>query len=296
MPNKTIARRIAGDSDDTARPYAPRERGGGIQSVERGFAIIEAIAPDRDGVSLTDLSRRVGLHNSTTFHLVRTLVALGYVRQVADSKRYRLGRRIFALAGNMLDEIELASIAKPLLEELSATTGEAAHFAVGSGYSAIMIARTAGAGAFQIAGHVGVVRPLHCTAIGKIILATMPAERIEDFLTRHELPRLTPNTICAAPRLRRENESIIASGVAYDDGEFNGEIRCLAVGVRDFTGQTLGALGISAPTWRVSFPEICAKADEVRRCAAKLSTEIGGAGERGEVAGALDVSRGRRAR
>jgi IclR family transcriptional regulator, KDG regulon repressor len=260
---------------DDIRPSPLRDRSG-VQSLERGFAIIEAVASHRDGVSLKDLSRDVGLHSSTTFHLVQTLVTLGYIQQLADTKRYRLGRRLFALAGNMLDEIELVSIAKPILEELSSSTGEASHFAIGSGYSAVMIARTAGSGVFQLASHVGVVRPLHCTAIGKIILAAMSAERIESFLASGAPPRLTANTICNLSRLRREIKTIAVNGVAYDDAEFNEELRCIAVPVRDFSGQTLGALGISAPTWRLSLAELSLKAEDVRRCAVKLSAEIGG--------------------
>ena len=78
-----------------------------MQSIGRAFAIIEEIARNRDGIGLADLSKRVGLHNSTTFHLVKTMVSLGYVRQMKDSKRYRIGRPLFALAASALDEIEM---------------------------------------------------------------------------------------------------------------------------------------------------------------------------------------------
>jgi len=70
---------------------------GGVQSIGRAFAILEEVARNRDGIGLADLSKRVGLHNSTTFHLVRTMVSLGYIRQIKDSKRYRIGRPLFAL-------------------------------------------------------------------------------------------------------------------------------------------------------------------------------------------------------
>src|SRR6187399_3117303 len=91
---------------------------------------MEEIARNRDGIGLADLSKRGGLHNSTTFHLVKTLVSLGYVRQMADSKRYRVGRPLFALAASALDEVEMVSLAMPILEDLSRETGESAHFSV----------------------------------------------------------------------------------------------------------------------------------------------------------------------
>src|SRR5262249_19417104 len=85
-------------------------RRGGERSLARGFMIMEEIAHKRDGIGLADLSKRVGLHNSTTFHLVRTMVSLGYVRQMKDSKRYRIGRPLFALAASALDEVEMVSL------------------------------------------------------------------------------------------------------------------------------------------------------------------------------------------
>src|SRR5450830_1604753 len=75
---------------------------GGVQSIARAFAIAEEVARNRDGIGLAELSKRVGLHNSTTFHLVKTMVQLGYVRQLKDSKRYRIGRPLFALAASAL--------------------------------------------------------------------------------------------------------------------------------------------------------------------------------------------------
>ena len=99
---------------------------------------MEEIARNRDGIGLAELSKRVGLHNSTTFHLVKTMVSLGYVRQMKDSKRYRIGRPLFALAASALDEVEMVSLATPVLEELSRETGESGHFAVRMGDAIVL--------------------------------------------------------------------------------------------------------------------------------------------------------------
>jgi IclR family transcriptional regulator, KDG regulon repressor len=85
---------------------------GGVQSLARAFSIMEEIARNRDGIGLAELSKRVGLHNSTTFHPVKTMVSLGCVRQMKDSKRYRIGRPLFALAASALDEVEMVSISR----------------------------------------------------------------------------------------------------------------------------------------------------------------------------------------
>ena len=165
---------------------AARARGG-VQSIGRGFAIMEEIARNRDGIGLAELSKRVGLHNSTTFHLVKTMVSLGYVRQLKDTKRYRIGRPLFALAASALDEVEMMSLAAPVLDDLARATGESAHFSVPMGDAVVVLARTSGPGAFQLTDRVGVVRPAHCTALGKIMLAALPPAQFDGYLQRAEL-------------------------------------------------------------------------------------------------------------
>lgn len=264
------------------RAAAPRGAGqprSGVQSLARAFAIMEEIARNRDGIGLADLSKRVGLHNSTTFHLVKTLVSLGYVRQMPDSKRYRIGRPLFALAASALDEVEMVSLATPILEDLSRETGESAHFSVRMDDAVVVVARTGGKGAFQLNDRAGAVRPAHCTALGKIMLAALPVDQFERYLTRADLKAFTPKSITAVEPLRREVAEVRRTGLAIDDGEFDGEVRCVAVPVRDFSGQAIGAIGVSGPVWRLSIEALQKRARAVRAAAHRLSAEFGFAGE-----------------
>lgn len=247
----------------------------GVQSLGRAFSILEEVARHRDGIGLADLSKRVGLHNSTTFHLAKTMVSLGYIRQERETKRYRIGRPLFALAASALDEIEMASVATPLLEGLSAQTGESSHFAVRMGDTVVVIARTSGPGAFQLTDRVGVVRPAHCTALGKVILASLRPDQLERFLERVELAPSTEKSITSIPVLLREIEEIRRTGIAFDDGEFNIEVRCVAVPVTDFTGKIVAALGISGPIWRLSNQALQGRAKIVQAAANRLSAEFG---------------------
>src|SRR4029077_16896527 len=134
-----------------------------------------------------ELSKLVGLHNSTTFHLAKTMVSLGYMRQERDSKRYRVGRPLFALAASALDEIEMGNLATPILEDLSRESGESGHFAVRMGDSVIVFARTRGVGDFHVTARAGVVPPAPCTALGKTILASLRPDQLKRFLERVEL-------------------------------------------------------------------------------------------------------------
>lgn len=269
--DRTTGAEIAGEEPSGE---GGRERGG-IQSLERAFAILEEVARNREGISLAELSRKVALHNSTTFHLVKTMVQLGYIEQIRDSKRYRIGRHLFTLAAGALDEIELVNLATPVLEKLTRDTGDCSHFAVRSGDNVVVLARTAGAGMFQMADHVGVVRPAHCTALGKVLLGAFSPDQLDRYLASHELRPFTPKTIIEPEALKREIEAVRRNGIGFDDGEFDGEARCVAVPVRDFTGQVAGAIGISGPIWRLSIQALQEKAQQVRDAAAALSRELG---------------------
>jgi DNA-binding IclR family transcriptional regulator len=256
-------------------PAEPARERGGIQSLERAFAILEEVARNREGINLADLSKSVGLHNSTTFHLVKTMAQLGYISQLRDSKRYRIGSKLFTLAAGALDESTLLALATPVLETLTAATGEAGHFAIRSGHEIIVIARTAGSGLLQLADRTGATRPAHATALGKVLLAALDDAQVKRFLSETDLRRYTPKTIVEREALLREVAEARRKGIAYDDGEFDAEVRCVAVPVHDFAGRVAGAVGISGAVWRLSLQSLQEKAKQVRDAAAALSAQLG---------------------
>jgi len=259
---------------EAAPAEAPKERGG-IQSLERAFAILEKVARCQEGINLADLSKAVGLHNSTTFHLVKTMVQLGYVSQARDSKRYRIGARLFTLAAGALEENALLGLVTPVLETLTRETGEAGHFAIRSGNDIVVIARTAGSGLLQMVDRTGAQRPAHATALGKVLLSALNDEQIRQFLGAVPPRRFTAKTIVERDALLREIEEVRRKGIAYDDGEFDAEIRCVAVPVRDFAGRLAGAVGISGPVWRLSLQSLQDKARQVREAAGRISAQLG---------------------
>lgn len=258
-----------------AVPAAPAKERGGIQSLERAFAILEEVARNREGINLAELSKAVGLHNSTTFHLAKTMVQLGYLAQVADSKRYRVGTGLFTLAAGALEENTLLAVVTPVLETLTRETGEAGHFAIRSGGDIVVIARTAGSGLLQMVDRAGAQRPAHATALGKVLLAALDDQGIRQFLGPEPLRRYTAKTIVDKDALLREIDEVRRKGIAYDDGEFDAEIRCAAVPAHDFAGRVTGAVGISGPVWRLSLQALQDRARQVRAAAGRISAQLG---------------------
>ncbi|QRF68703.1 IclR family transcriptional regulator [Ponticoccus alexandrii] len=273
MPETSVVPEDVADGSQNAE--SSRERGGGIQSIERAFSILTQISQQDDGINLADLSKAVGLHTSTTFHLVRTMVELGVVRQAKDTKRYHLGRMIFSLAASSSREVDLIATATPYLESLAQGSGEGSHFAMLSGDDVVIVARGAGTGAFQMVERAGGVRPAHCTGIGKVLLAGMDDARFEAWLGGTTLKALTAKSITDPEKLRLEIEQVRKTGVGYDDAEYDDEVRCVACPVRDFSGQVVGAVGVSGPIWRMTLQRMESITHSVRQTAVHLSKDLG---------------------
>jgi DNA-binding IclR family transcriptional regulator len=162
-----------------------------------------------------------------------------------------------------------------VLDDLSRETGESSHFAARMSDAVVVMARTPGPGAFQLTDRVGVVRPAYCTALGKVILAALRPDQLDRYIERVELKPLTGRTITDPARLRREIDDARRTGIAFDDGEFDKEVRCAAMPVRDFSGQVVGAIGISGPVWRLSVQALQGRAKNLERAARRLSQAFG---------------------
>ena len=248
---------------------------GRIQSLVRAFTILETIAGHPTGIGLSDLSGRVGLHNSTVYHLVKTMASMGYVAQAEDSRYFSIGGRFFHLAGSALNETRLLDIVNPYVRKLARETETTCQFAVRSGDRAAVLVKGEGGDVFHSAEQVGASRPSHCTSHGKIILSGVSKEELDEFLRTHKLEQMTPHTIVDPDQLRREIELIRVRGIAYDDTEFHPELRCVAAPVRDFAGRIVGSLGVAGPIWRLSLQALEAKAETVRKAADALSRDLG---------------------
>lgn len=245
-----------------------------VQSLERAFSILEAIAGSDQPLSLAELSRVTGLHTSTAFHLIKTLILLGYVRQ-EDTKRYRIGPRLFMQAAGASNEIGLVNLATPHLKRLADETGETAHLAVQADNGIAVIAKVEARSTVRSSERLGIVRPAHCTAIGKVLLADLPPDELDSYLRTETFKAFTPKTITDGAAIREEIRRVAASGIAYDDAEFSEELRCVAAPVRNYTRQTVASLGISGPVWRVTLQEMRRFGTRVAAVAADLSRDLG---------------------
>jgi IclR family acetate operon transcriptional repressor len=127
----------------------------------------------------------------------------------------------------------------------------------------------------QLSDRIGATRPAHATAIGKVLLSEMPADDLDLLLETLPLPPFTDKTITEPKALLREMDKVRRQGAAYDDCEFDADIRCVAVPVYDFAGRCAGAMGLSGPVWRLSAKRLEAALRALAPAAAELSVRLG---------------------
>jgi IclR family acetate operon transcriptional repressor len=245
------------------------ERGGGVQSLNRAFALLEHMAAAGGDVALSELATRSGLPLPTIHRIIRTLVGSGYVRQL-PSRRYALGPRLIGLgdaASRMLGEW-----ARPHLAQLVDEVGETANMAVLDGDAVVYVAQVPSRHSMRMFTEVGRRVPVHCTGVGKALLAQLPPERVRAMVTGAGMPAQTPHTITDPDRLARELDRIRHQGYAVDDAEQELGVRCVAVAVPG--GPSMTALSVSGPESRVTWAAVERIAPLLREAAQALAGRL----------------------
>ncbi len=220
-----------------------------IQSVERAFSILEAVATYPDGVGVSELARQVGLPKSTVARLLATLEGLAAVERLPDSDRVRLGRTVLSLALQVPYPRQLSALARPFLLELAEATGEAVSFCLPDGEQVFYADQVQSRHYVQVRDWTGERVPLHVVSAGKVFLAFWEADVVARYLER-PLVRYTAQTAAEPDDLRQQLEQIRQQGYCWAVGEFEEGLTGLAAPVRDRDGRVVAALNIFGPSFR----------------------------------------------
>ncbi|MEY7851032.1 IclR family transcriptional regulator [Natrarchaeobius sp. A-rgal3] len=219
-----------------------------IKSTKTTFRIVEAIR-ELDGAGVTELAEYLELPKSNVHNYLSTLEEEEYV--VTEGTTFHVGIRFLELGAYARSRRELYEIARPELDKIAEEEGELVNLLVEEHGRGTYIYRVAGEDAVQVDAHVGTRVSLHCTALGKTILATLPNERVETIVDQHGLPKVTEGTITDREELYAELEGIRDRGIAFDREERLEGLRCAAAPICSETGRVLGAISISGPTTRI---------------------------------------------
>jgi IclR family transcriptional regulator, acetate operon repressor len=254
----------------TAGESADGRARNGVQSIDRAFAILEAMAEAGGVIGLSQLATDSGLPLATIHRLVRTLVDLGYVRQ-EPSRQYSLGPRLMRLAEGSTGR--LGTLAQPYLDRVVEALGESVNLAVLDGEEIVYVGQAQPAQNFmRMFTEVGRRAKPHTTAVGKAILADRPEVEVLDLLKRAGMPRRTAHTITDPHVFLADLAQVRQRGYALDDGEQELGVRCVAVAVPDAPRPM--ALSVSGPLPRMSDDVVAKAAPMLRRAAAEFGAEL----------------------
>ncbi|WP_285776509.1 IclR family transcriptional regulator [Microtetraspora sp. NBRC 13810] len=241
-----------------------------MQSVDRAFDVLEALADLGGSAGISELAGRTGLPYGTIHRLLRTLLARGYVRQETD-RRYALGGGLVRLGG--VAERMVGAWARPYLSRLVELSGETANLAVLEGDFIVYIAQVPSPRRLRMFAEVGRRVLPHSTAVGKVLLAHRPDDEVVALIERTGMPRRTANTITAHTEMLGALSQARERGYALDLGEEELGVHCLAVPVHD-GDRVVAAMSISGPAERITALDQDELARHMRRIAHDFGTQL----------------------
>ena len=233
-------------------PESGREPEGTVNAVIRALSILDLLGQANEELGVTEISREIGLHKSTVFRLLNTLALSGYVKQNPKSGKYSLGIHLVQLGMSVLNQIDLRRVARPYLEELLHTCGEAVHPGILDQGEVIYIDKIDVERPLTMGSRIGGKSPGYCTGLGKVLMAYLPEPELQLLVAKGEFYRFTANTIVEPNQLLEHLARIREQGYALDDEEHEMGIRCLAVPIKNHQGTVVAAISISGPTLRMT--------------------------------------------
>jgi IclR family transcriptional regulator, KDG regulon repressor len=240
-----------------------------VQTLARGLMVLEKLAEAPDGLSITELAETFKVDKGSMSRVLQTLSKYGYAEKDERTRKYISGPQIVRLSRALLKGMELRETAKPYLQELVDQTGECAHLAILAKGEALYIDQAESPSALRVTTGVGTLGPLHCTALGKVLLA------YTDYPIPDTLQSFTFRTITDPSALQLHIEQVKNQGYAMDDEEYNPGVRCIAVPVLDYRDRCIAAIGISGPTSRLpleTFADVVKTVQEIgKTLSARLS-------------------------
>ncbi len=251
-------------------------RTGQVQSLTRALSILNVIADNPPGLSLTAIARALGLAPSTVHRLLTTLQEERYVQYDRDSSHWQIAMRAFVTGNGFLVSRDLASVARPYMRRLMDLSGETVNLAIPDGGKAIYLAQVESREMMRVFSKPGNSVPLHCSGVGKALLMGMSDTEIERIVSERGLAKLTERTITDAARLRQELIEARRRGFVLDDEEHAIGLRCVAALIYDEHAEPLAGLSISGPAVRISKERMKKLGEITRGIAREITAALGG--------------------
>lgn len=240
------------------------------ESVQRAFSIIEFLNSSNRGWNISEMSRKLKIPKSTTHVLVSTLDQLGYIRQCQSSRRFQLSTKMYGLGRRALNATPLPEAALPHLRWLVQETQLTAHVGILEKNQVVFVQKADGPGFIKFDTYIGKCSELHCTGLGKTLLAFQSEETIQSVLSTHLFGRFTKKTISTKPAFLVELARVQRNGYSMDDEEEELGVRCVAAPISSPTG-VFAAVSVTGTTSQIRMEDIEKTVVALKRTAARIA-------------------------
>jgi DNA-binding IclR family transcriptional regulator len=261
--------------NEVRRREMPTRKTPSAPSLERGLSVMELLANSRNGLPLADLARQLALPKSSVHCLLLTLERRGYLHRNERTNRYLFGLRLFSLANMALSGLEVRERAAPFLHKLAEKTRLTVHLAIPEQNEAVLLDKVEPLGAIRLATWLGKRMDVHCTALGKALIAHLPQEELDRLIRERGLPRHNDNSIVSPKKLKEELERVRKLGYSTDNEEDEVGMRCIGAPVFDDVGSVVAAVSISGTTSQVTDENSSALVEQVCNTAVAVSRVLG---------------------
>jgi DNA-binding IclR family transcriptional regulator len=246
-----------------------------VQNVDLAFDILFYIAR-RQYTKLKDLEEKFQTNYTNLEKILEVLIIRGYLDYNKRKKIYSLGIKNFELGHSYISHTEIRKQARPFLQKLAEEFQENVYLATHSGHEIVYIDSCEIPRSVVVKSRVGRLLPMYASASGKVHLAFMDKEDLEEFFREVKLEKFTENTITDKNLLLKELEEVRRNGYTRDNEEWEKEVRCISVPVRDYTGDVVAAITLSAPAFRMPFNLVHGKMkDSFKQASQELSEKLG---------------------
>ncbi|AHF07970.1 IclR family transcriptional regulator [Desulfitobacterium metallireducens] len=246
-----------------------------VQTLERSLDILEVLAQAEEPLGVTEIGNRISLHKSTVHRILQTLCYRGYVDKEKESERYHLGIKIVELGIRFFNDLEIRKVASPYLSELAKSLDEVVNLVLHDDGEIVYIDKTESSHVVSMQSKVGRRAPMHCTAVGKAILSTLPEDEVLRILDVKGMPRQTLNTITEPEKLLENLREIRGNKIAVEQEENEIGIICLGTPVFDYSGRAIGAVSVSGPASRMEEKGVQKIGEALKQVGEEISRNLG---------------------
>jgi IclR family transcriptional regulator, KDG regulon repressor len=245
-----------------------------INSILRASNILKCFSGDKTHFKITELARHLGLDRSTTYRILLSLEKAGFVEK-DETGTYSLGLAAFEIGNAYLMQTDLIQVSKPIMADLASKVQETVHLAVLSDIEIVYVDKVDSPRTLGVISKLGQRGPLHCTSLGKTLLAFQPEDEQARIIQRIRMNPFTSRTITTKPRLIEELRIIKKQGYALDRREIEEDVECIGAPILNHFGNVIAALSISGPQKKIGTPREKQFIHDVVKAAALISSKMG---------------------